>query len=240
MAFYGCGLPQKNPNRARMHTLERQADQLRAAGIWPDAPIRPGSAPPADLSWILDRKGASRPMNTAGTSRPYVLFVPGTSAHRPEKRWPVERFGELGVALRKRGLEIIVIGGPQESGLARAIQRQVQARDLTGRTDFAQIAALAARATLAVGNLTPAPCTLIAAAGAPTIAALLFGLRSDALRPARPRLPVMQADNLGEAAGRPARRPLRGREPVARPAELHVAPERLDRRYPLGHMSAEA
>ena len=192
----GCGLPQKNANRGRMHTLERQADQLKAAGIWPDAPIRPGSAPPADLSWILDRKGASRPMNTAGTSRPYVLFVPGTSAHRPEKRWPVERFGELGVTLRQRGLEIIVVGGPQESGLARAIQRQVQARDLTGRTDFAQIAALAARATLAVGNDT-GPMHLIAAAGAPTI--VLFSSASDpTLCGPRGHVSVMQAENLNE------------------------------------------
>ena len=35
-------------------------------------------------------------MNSGGTSRPYALLVPGASAHRPEKRWPVERFAELG------------------------------------------------------------------------------------------------------------------------------------------------
>ena len=48
--------------------------------------------------------------------------------------------------LRTRGLDVVIIGGPQESALARTIQRSVQARDLTGRTDFAQLAALGAGA----------------------------------------------------------------------------------------------
>ena len=46
---FGCALPHKNRNRNRMHTLERQADQLKYAGIWPDAPTEPGAAPPPDL-----------------------------------------------------------------------------------------------------------------------------------------------------------------------------------------------
>jgi ADP-heptose:LPS heptosyltransferase len=190
----GCSLPHANAERARMHTLERQADQLKAAGIWPDAPTSPGSAPPADLSWILDRKGASRPMASTGTAKPYALLVPGASAHRPEKRWPVARFAELGEFLRKRNLELMVIGGPQESTLAMAIQRKVQARDLTGRTDFAQIAALAARATVAVGNDT-GPMHLIAAAGAPTL--VLFSAASDpSLCGPRGHVSVLQADSL--------------------------------------------
>jgi ADP-heptose:LPS heptosyltransferase len=193
---FGCSLPQRNRDRARMHTLERQADQLKAAGIWPDAPTMSGSAPPADLSWILNRQGASRPMASAGGARPYALLVPGASAHRPEKRWPVALFAELGAALHRRGLDILVIGGPQESSLAMTIQRKVQARDLTGRTDFAQIAALAARATIAIGNDT-GPVHLIAAAGAPTIA--LFSSASDpALCGPRGHVSVLQAQNLAE------------------------------------------
>jgi len=192
---FGCNLPQRNPERGRMHTLERQADQLKAAGIWPDAPIRPGSAPPADLSWILKKGPAARPVS-ASAGRPYALLVPGSSAHRPDKRWPVESFAELGEALRKRGLEIIILGGMQESALARAIQRKVQARDLTGRTDFAQIAALAARATVAVGNDT-GPMHLIAAAGAPTL--VLFSSASDpTLCGPRGHVAVLQADKLDE------------------------------------------
>ena len=90
---FGASLPHRNANRGKMHTLERQAEQLRDAGIWPDAPTTPGSAPPADLSWILNaRTGASRPMNPASAGRPYALLVPGASAHRPEKRWPVRQW----------------------------------------------------------------------------------------------------------------------------------------------------
>ncbi len=172
---FGSSLPHRNRERGRMHTLERQAEQLKDAGIWPDAPVRSGSAPPADLSWIMKTGPAARPVSASG-GRPYALLVPGSAAHRPEKRWPVERFGELGEVLRKRGLEVLILGGMQESALARTIQRKVQARDLTGRTDFAQIAALAARATVAVGNDT-GPMHLVAAAGAPTL--VLFAAASD-------------------------------------------------------------
>ncbi|HXQ12097.1 MAG TPA: glycosyltransferase family 9 protein [Caulobacteraceae bacterium] len=192
---FGCSLPQRNPDRGRMHTLERQADQLRAAGIWSSAPIHPGSAPPADLSWILKKGPAARPVS-ASAGRPYALLVPGSAAHRQEKRWPVERFGELGEVLRKRGLDILILGGMQESALARAIQRKVQARDLTGRTDFAQIAALAARATVAIGNDT-GPMHLIAAAGAPTL--VLFSSASDPTRCGpRGHVAVLQADKLDD------------------------------------------
>lgn len=173
---HGCSLPQKGKARLHMHTLERQADQLRAAGIWPDAPTEPGSAPPPDLSWILRRQKESRPV-VAASPRPYVLFVPGGSAHRPEKRWPVENFAQLGSLLKARGLDVVVIGGPQESAMARQIQKTVsQARDLTGRTDFAQLAMLGAKAALVVGNDT-GPTHLLAASGAPTIA--LFSDASD-------------------------------------------------------------
>jgi ADP-heptose:LPS heptosyltransferase len=173
----GCALPQRGKARYHMHTLERQADQLKQAGIWPDAPTEPGGAPAPDLSWILRRTKEARPVAGAATPRPYVLLVPGGSAHRPEKRWPVESYAQLAALLKARGLDIIIIGGPQESAMARQIQKAVgQARDLTGRTDFAQLAVLGAKAALTVGNDT-GPTHLLAAAGAPTIA--LFSDASD-------------------------------------------------------------
>jgi ADP-heptose:LPS heptosyltransferase len=191
---FGCALPHRNRNRNHMHTLERQADQLREAGIWPDAPTQPGTAPPPDLSWII-KKTSARRVGGAGR-RPYALLVPGGSAHRPQKRWPVERFAELAVLLRERGLDVAVIGGPQESALARTIQRSVQARDLTGRTDFAQLAALGAGASLAIGNDT-GPVHLIAAAGAPTLA--LFSDDSDpALCAPRGRVAVLRKPSLDQ------------------------------------------
>jgi len=193
----GCALPHRNPKRNSMHTLERQADQLKYAGIWPDAPTEPGAAPPPDLSWVLRASRQERPAAMGAKPRPYVLFVPGGSAHRLDKRWPVERFQELGKALYARGFDIVIIGGPQESALARQIQKSVgQARDLTGRTDFARIAVLGAKAALVIGNDT-GPLHLAAAAGAATI--VLFSKASDpSLSAPRGHVAVLQAQNLAD------------------------------------------
>ena len=190
----GASHAQKRRVREQMHTLERHADQLRIAGIWPDAPTDPGSAPPPDLSWILRRAPEQRPVAGGVKARPIALLVPGGSARKKDKRWPIERYADLAAALNTVGFDIVVIGGPEESALARAIQHKVQARDLTGRTDFAQLAMLGARATLAVGNDT-GPLHLIAAAGAPTLA--LFSKSSDpVLDGPRGHVNVLQADNL--------------------------------------------
>ena len=193
----GCALPHKNPDRNHMHTLERQADQLKYAGIWPDAPTEPGAAPGPDLSWVLPKPSQLRPVPGGVRRRPYALFIPGGSAHRLDKRWPAERYGQLGKMLSERGYDIVIIGGLQESALARQIQRYVgQARDLTGRTDFAKVAMLGAKAALVVGNDT-GPLHLAAATGAPTV--VMFSSASDPqLAAPRGHVTVLRADNLAE------------------------------------------
>ena len=99
--------------------------------------------------------------------------------------------------LHARGYDILILGGLQEGEIARKIQRGLsQARDLTGRTDFAQIGLLASRAALVVGNDT-GPLHLAAAAGAPTI--VLFSKASDpALSAPRGKVAVLQAAKLSE------------------------------------------
>lgn len=194
---FGCSLPHKNPQRDHMHTLERHADQLKYAGIWPDAPTEPGAAPGPDLTWVLAKRPGDRPVPGGVKPRPYVLFVPGGSAHRLDKRWPADNFGALGRILYDRGFDIVIIGGPQESAVARTIQKHVgQARDLTGRTDFARIAVLGAKAALAIGNDT-GPLHLAAAAGAPTV--VLFSSASNpALSAPRGHVAALQSKNLAD------------------------------------------
>jgi ADP-heptose:LPS heptosyltransferase len=190
----GCALPHRNPARGEMHALERHAQQLGDAGIWPDAPTRPLSAPPPDISWVLQRALAKMRAGTA-FKRPVVLLVPGASAAHPEKLWPAERYGELALAMEGAGFEAAIIGGAQEAPLVRAIHRRApRARDLTGRTDFAQIAALGARAAVAVGGDT-GPIHLIAAAGAPTIV-LFSGHGSPERSAPRGHVTVLQAAEL--------------------------------------------
>lgn len=188
----GCSHPHRNPNRDDMHTLERQADQLKDAGIWPDAPTAPGTAPPPDLGWLVD----SADVAAFVLPERYALLIPGGSAHRPEKRWRVERYGDLARRLAADGITPVVLGGPPERGLAQAITAVAPAAlDLTGRSDFAQLASLAASAALAVGNDT-GPTHLVAAAGAPTLT--LFSAASDPAltAPRGPRVAHLQRDAL--------------------------------------------
>jgi ADP-heptose:LPS heptosyltransferase len=175
---FGCALPHRNPARAAMHPLERQADQLKAAGIWPDAPTRPGAAPPPDASWI-----ARRILDPRAKHRPHVLLIPGAAADPAETRWSPQAYGELAHALRNQGYDIIILGGPDDSRLAHAIQHRAPARDLTGHTDYAQVAALAARAALAIGA-DGGLMHLVAAAGAPS---LVLCVKPDDLDRAGPR-----------------------------------------------------
>jgi ADP-heptose:LPS heptosyltransferase len=190
----GASHPHTNPRRDFMHAIEAKADQLKEAGIWPEAPTEPGTAPPPDLSWILQDAPPERTPDHFGLVEPYALLVPGGSPHRPGKRWPVENYAALAALLRAEGWDVGVIGGPPERELAAAIPL---AKDLTGRTDFLQIAGLGARAGLVVGNDT-GPTHILAAAGAPTLC--LFSSDSDPKlsAPRGARVAVLRKDQLAE------------------------------------------
>ncbi|MEQ8602211.1 MAG: glycosyltransferase family 9 protein [Marivibrio sp.] len=159
----GCSHPHDNPARDRMHTAERQRDQLARAGI--------ADVPAPDLSFIeADLSGFDPPER-------FALLVPGGAAHRPEKRWPVERFAELARRLAAERMTPVLIGAGADATATGAIKQAcAPAVDLTGRTDFLTLGALARRAALAVGNDT-GPMHLFAAAGCPSL--VLYGPASD-------------------------------------------------------------
>ncbi|WP_137176727.1 glycosyltransferase family 9 protein [Roseomonas sp. AR75] len=156
----GASHPHANPQRDAMHTVDRQRDQLRMAGIV--------HFPEPALDWLdADLVGFSLPAR-------FALLIPGASPVRPLKRWPAERFAELAASA---GLPVVILGGPAEKDIAATIRAAApDALDLTGRTSFAEIAAIARRAAWAVGNDT-GPTHIVAAAGCPTLA--LFGEDSD-------------------------------------------------------------
>ena len=173
------------PERRRMHTLDREADQLRWAGI-------PGPIPPPDLSW------ATADVTRFALPPDYVLLVPGGAPHRPEKRWPLAHFIELAKRIAATSVTPVVIGGPDEHDLGAAIAAAVpQARDLTGQTSFADIVAIARSARRAIGNDT-GPMHLAVAAGAP--ATVLYSSASDpALTAPRGKdVVILRRDNLAD------------------------------------------
>jgi ADP-heptose:LPS heptosyltransferase len=159
----GASHPHDDPRRDLMHTIDRQADQLRRAGI--------AAVPPPELGW------AASDIARLALPRRVVVLVPGGAAHRPAKRWPVGNYGELAAIIAARQATPLVVGGAQETALAASIvARCPTARDLTGQTSFGDIVALGRLALRAVGNDT-GPMHVLVAAGCK--ATVLFSRASD-------------------------------------------------------------
>ncbi|MBM3486587.1 MAG: glycosyltransferase family 9 protein [Alphaproteobacteria bacterium] len=159
----GASHPDANPDRDRMHTLDRQVEQLAMAGIF--------DVPAPDLSWVV--ADATR----FALARPYVLLVPGSAGSRPGKRWPAAGYGALARHLRARGVTPVVVGTAVEREAADIICAAApSAVDLVGRTTLADLVGLARDAAAAVGN-DSGPIHLAAVAGAPTV--VLFGPESE-------------------------------------------------------------
>jgi len=180
----GCSHPHANRERDSMHTVERQAEQLHMAGI--------EQVPPPDLSMV------AADLSMFALPPRFALLVPGGSAHRLAKRWPAARYRELAERLRGMGLASVLIGAEAENGVLEQIaagRRDVV--NLCGATSFAQIAALARYAVLAVGNDT-GPVHLVATAGCPTVV-LFSGASDPALTaPRGPSVVVVRRPSLGD------------------------------------------
>jgi ADP-heptose:LPS heptosyltransferase len=163
----GCSHPHDNPKRDFMHTIERQAEQLRMAGI-ETVPGPDAMAGLAGLDASLDR--FEMPEN-------FALLVPGAAAHRPEKRWPQENYAQVAGRLAAAGLTPVLLGGPAEAETMDLIAADCpQAHNLCGLTSLLEIAALARRARLALGN-DSGPMHLIAGLGCRSV--VLYSDASD-------------------------------------------------------------
>lgn len=179
------------PRRGARHEVDLYLDVVRAAGIPVDGS---GDALSVDASMETRRlrftpapaacaevEQLVRSLGLAGRA-PLVVIHPGGGTNPGMalalKRWPAERFGLLAARLeRELGAAVVITGAaPDRQACARAAATARQAGgapyNLCERLSFGQLAALAARCDLYIGN-DAGTTHLAAAAGAPVLS--LFG-----------------------------------------------------------------
>jgi ADP-heptose:LPS heptosyltransferase len=162
-----CSHPHANLGRYPQHTIDKQAEQLLMAGIFPTPlPVCPAS---------------SRPLPQGLARRAFFLLIPGSSPRHPEKRWPAKCYGVLAQRLvEATGIRPVIVGAAGEEPLAAEILAACRAAiDLVGRTQLTDLVDLANAAAFSIGNDTGAT-HIAAAAGNPVV--VLF---SDASDPSR-------------------------------------------------------
>jgi ADP-heptose:LPS heptosyltransferase len=146
----------RGSEKVRQHYVEQMADQLAAAGVV--------DFPRPDLSWLAKDFGGRY-----GLQDGFVLVAPGRLEVGNTARWPVARFAELTRRVAIEGRRPVVIGVQAEGRDNQVIAAaSPEAMDLTGRTSLFDVAALAKRARVAVGNDTGI-MHLIAAVGCPSV-----------------------------------------------------------------------
>ena len=143
-----------------------------------------------------EKAAAERMLDEAGRdrSRPLVIFNPG-AAYGPAKRWPAERFAELGRLFQSQAsADILLVGSVGEREIANAVAAGLErsALNLAGRTSLRELAAVIGLGRLFVTNDT-GPMHIADALGTPILA--VFGPTDPvATGPGRARSTVLKID----------------------------------------------
>ena len=151
--------------------LPRMIDRMGALALPKDARLPPEwplpelKVPPDELAAWREQRGL------AADGRPIVTISPG--AVGAGKAWPAGHYGTLARALANDGASVWVLGGPNETPLAKRIAETARhrVRDLTG-TDLRNAILALAAADAAVTN-DSGLMHVSAAIGTPTVA--IFG-----------------------------------------------------------------
>jgi ADP-heptose:LPS heptosyltransferase len=120
---------------------------------------------------ISDIQAQPDQIPTGLPSRPYAVLFPG--AGWTGKRWPAERFIEVGRRLKTRSLNIVVSGGSADRDSAASIVRELgnDTIDLVEKTSLPQVVETIRGATLILANDTSA-IHIAAAVGTPSLCIL--------------------------------------------------------------------
>lgn len=184
-----CGLDfldrLRGSDGAPLHYVEQLVGQLAEAGV--------EDLPTPELSWLTTEFGGRY-----GLQDGFVLVATGGIQEGGPDGWPIKRFVELTRRIAIEGRRPVVIGTKSQSKVNQLIAAaSPEAMDLTDRTTLFDVAALATRASVAVGN-DSGVMHLISAVGCPSVV-----LTSPASNPGRygPRgryVIVVREENLAD------------------------------------------
>lgn len=178
------GASHRNTSKTRTqgHALEGHIETLRLAGIENIQIDR--------LTWMQAN------LSSFALKAPYVLLIPGSAPQHPQKRWPPEHYARLAKLLAALGYQSVVIGTESEKEIAKIITASTpETLDLTGKTSFEHIAALARSAAGAIGNDT-GPMHMIAATGCPCLTLFSKASNPDRHAPRGAKAHILKSDNL--------------------------------------------
>jgi len=137
---FNCSHPDNNPDRNKIHTIERHKIQLAEIGI--------KNIKLSDLSWVKSNK-------IFRIKKPYVLFSPGTSSHRPKKKWPETKYVELARKFIQKKITPVLLGNFEDIKVADFISMNTNGCiNLVNKTSIQDLCVLAREAQIAIGNDT--------------------------------------------------------------------------------------
>lgn len=164
-------------------------------------PVDPATAQP----WIgVDaptRARADALLAPHDDGRPFAAICPG-SAWRT-KRWPAHAFADLVRVLDADGYRCLLLGGPDERALTATVAAAADghAVDLGGATDLPTLAAVLARAAVAVTN-DSAPMHVASAVAVPQVAIFCATVPAQGYGPLGRRALVVERDLACRPCGR--------------------------------------
>jgi heptosyltransferase-2 len=162
--------------------MPRLVDRFAALAASPGT-LAPLPTPPVLVPNVANRAAAMRALNLK-TDRPVIILCPGAE-FGAAKRWPPNQFAELAGMFLRDGLQVWIVGSPNDRISSAAVLMGMgndasRVRDLTGRTDLGTTIDILSSASLVISN-DSGLMHAAAAVGVPLVA--LFGSSSPVYTP---------------------------------------------------------
>lgn len=178
----GADFAYTTPEQNQLHIYERHKRLLETAGI--------KDIPHPHVNWL------ESDIEKFHLPEKYFLFVPGCSPTQPHKRWPKERYGEIGSWLAKQGITPVIIGRSDEEEVIQTIQKLCpESMSLMNQTTLFDLGPLGRGAVGALGHDT-GPMHIIAATNCPSLLLFSYSSIPEHYAPLGFKAHVLQKNNL--------------------------------------------